>query len=217
MWCIGEITPEYGQRMYALLDLYQFPYCADEPVVCVDEKSKQLLAPKHPTVPVKPGRTARVEYERRGTRNLFIAVEPLAGWRQVQVTRQRKKEDFVQFIAQLLQGRYRHVQRLHLVLDNLNIHFAKVFRAVLGAKRAEKLLCRLVFHDTPKHASWLNMAEIEIGILDRQCLRGRTPSAHQLIAQIDAWQARRNLQRCTINWTFTRANADHKLSQLYVA
>jgi hypothetical protein len=103
------------------------------------------------------------------------------------------------------------------VLDNLNIHFAKVFRAVLGAKRAEKLLCRLVFHYTPKHASWLNMAEIEIGILDRQCLRGRIPSAHQLITHIDAWQAQRNLQRCTINWTFTRSKADHKLSRFYVA
>jgi hypothetical protein len=219
MWCIGEITPEYRQCMYALLDLYQWPYSRDEPVVCVDEKSKQLLAPKRPTIPVKPGRTARVddEYERRGTRNLFIAVEPLAGWRQVQVTRHRKKEDFVQFIAQLLQGLYRYAQRLHLVLDNLNIHFAKVFQEVLGAKRAEKLLRRLVFHYTPKHASWLNMDEIEIGILDRQCLRGHIASAEELITQIDAWQARRNQQRCTLNWTFTRSKADHKLSQFYVA
>jgi len=139
--------------MYNLLDLYQLPYNRDEPVVCVDEKSKQLLAHKHPDIPLKPGQTTKVdyEYERKGTGNLFVAVEPLAGWRQVQVTLQRLKQDFVSFIRQLLQGRYRRAKRVHLVLDNLNTHFAKVFEDVLGQKRAQTLLRRLVFHYTPTH------------------------------------------------------------------
>lgn len=219
MWCIGKITPLYRQRMYNLLDLYARPYNREEPVVCIDEKSKQLLAPIRPNLPLKPSRTEKVdyEYERKGTRNLFVAVEPLAGWRQVQVTLQRKTVDFVHFVRQLLQGRYRRAKRVHLVLDNLNTHFAKGFTEVLGAKRAERLLKRIVFHYTPTHASWLNMAEIEIGILDKQCLKGRIPSAEQLTTAVDAWQKRRNQQRKTINWTFTRQDADKKLGKHYVA
>jgi DDE superfamily endonuclease len=219
MWCIGEITPEYRRRMYDLLDLYQQPYNRDEPVVCVDEKSKQLLGPKRPDLPAKPGQDRKVDYEyvRHGTRNLFVAVEPLAGWRQVQVTTHRKKPDFVRFIRQLLQGRYRRAHRVHLVLDNLNTHFAKVFVDVLGAKRAAKLLARIVFHYTPTHASWLNMAEIEIGILEKQCINPRIPTETRLMAEIKAWQRRRNRLRKTINWTFTRLKADQKMSRHYVA
>lgn len=219
MWCIGKITPQYRQRMYELLDLYALPNNPAEPVVCVDEKSKQLLASTRPNIAVKPGQTAKIdyEYERQGTRNLFVAVEPLAGWRQVQVTLQRKTGDFVEFIRQLLQGRYRRAKRVHLVLDNLNTHFAKGFVDVLGAKRAEKLLRRIVFHYTPKHASWLNMAEIEIGILDKQALKGRIATEDQLVAEVAAWQKRRNQQRKTINWTFTREKADKKLNKYYVA
>jgi DDE superfamily endonuclease len=219
MWCVGTITPQYRQRMYDLLDLYQLPYHRDEPVVCVDEKSKQLLAAKQPNLPLKPGHAIKVdyEYERKGTRNLFVAVEPLAGWRQVQVTRHRKKPDFVHFIRHLLQGRYRRAQRVHLVVDNLNTHFAKVFVDVLGAKRAQTLLRRIVFHYTPKHGSWLNMAEIEIGILDKQCLNRRIATEAELVAEIQAWQTRRNQQRKTIDWSFTRKDADKKLKKYYVA
>jgi hypothetical protein len=219
MWCIGKITPQYRQRMYNILDLYQRSYNSDEPVVCVDEKSKQLLAALRPNLPLKPGQPTKVdyEYERQGTRNLFVAVEPLAGWRQVKVTQQRKKADFVHFIRHLLQGRYRRAKRVHLVLDNLNTHFAKVFVDVLGAKRAEKLLNRIVFHYTPTHASWLNMAEIEIGILDKQCLKGRIATEELLVSQVQAWQKRRNQQRKMIDWTFTRQDADKKLGKHYVA
>lgn len=219
MWCIGKITPQYRQRMYDVLDLYGQPYNSQEPVVCVDEKSKQLLAPLRPKLPLKPGQSAKedYEYERKGTRNLFVAVEPLSGWRQVQVTLQRKKADFVHFIHQLLQGRYRQAKRVHLVLDNLNTHFAKVFVDVLGQKRAEKLLKRIVFHYTPTHASWLNMAEIEIGILDKQCLKERIATEEKLVSEVAAWQKRRNQQRKTIDWTFTRHNADKKLGKHYVA
>lgn len=155
MWCIGNITPSYRERMYDLLDLYALPYNPDEPVVCVDEKSKQLLAAKLPDIPLRPGRTRKIdyEYERIGTRNLFVAVEPLAGWRTVEVTEHRKKADFVQFISQLLQSRYRRAKRVHLVVDNLNTHFAKVFVDVLGEKQANRLRRRVVFHYTPTHGS----------------------------------------------------------------
>jgi len=205
--------------MYDVLDLYALPYNPDEPVVCVDEKSKQLLDTPRSTIRLKPGQTTKVdyEYERKGTRNLFVAVEPLAGWRQVEVTLQRKKTDFVEFIRQLMHGRYRRAKRVHLVLDNLNTHFAKGFIEILGAKRAAKLLNRIVFHYTPKHASWLNMAEIEIGILDKQCLNSRIATEAKLVSEVAAWQQRRNQQRKTINWTFTRAKADKKLSKYYVA
>lgn len=219
MWCVGQLTPEYRHRMYGLLELYQHRYNRDEPVVCVDEKSKQLLAAKQPDIPLKAGQTQKVdyEYERKGTRNLFVAVEPLAGWRQVQVTCHRQKADFVGFIRQLLQGRYRHAKKVHLVVDNLNTHFAKVFVDILGQKRAQKLLSRIEFHYTPKHGSWLNMAEIEIGILDPQCLNGKIATETELVAQVKAWKTRRNRHRKTIEWKFTRRDADKKLGRHYVA
>jgi hypothetical protein len=205
--------------MYDLLDLYHRPYNAEEPVICVDEKTKQLLAPKRPDLPMKAKRSRKedYEYERKGTRNLFIAVEPLAGWRQVQVTVQRRKADFVHFIRHLLQGHYRHARKIHVVIDNLNTHFASAFVEVLGSKRAEKLLERIQFHYTPTHASWLNMAEIEIGILDKQCLKGRIASEQDLNAQVLAWKSRRNRLKKTIDWTFTRLDADLKLKKYYVA
>ena len=218
MWCIGKLTPEYRRRMYDLLELYQRPYNSDEPVVCVDEKSKQLLAQTRASLKLKPGASQKedYEYERRGTRNLFIAVEPLAGWRQVMVTKHRKKPDFANFIRQLLQGRYRYAKKIHLVLDNLNTHFAKCFIDVLGEKRATKLLNRIQFHYTPVHASWLNMAEIEIGILDKQCLNRRIPTEAKLASEVKAWKKRRNRQRKTIDWTFTREQADKKLGKHYI-
>jgi hypothetical protein len=219
MWCIGQLTAQYRQRMYEVLDLYERPYNPDEPVVWVDEKSKQLLAPKRPNLPVQPGKLCKVdyEYERKSTHNLFVAVEPLAGWRQVQVSLHRKKADFVHFIRQLLQGRYRHARQVHLVVDNLNTHFAKVFVEILGSKRAHKLLSRIEFHYTPKHGSWLNMAEIGIGILDKQCLARKIPTEAELVAHVKAWNRRRNRQKKTIDWSFTRQDADQKLGKHYVA
>ena len=204
--------------MYDVLDLYQLPYKPDEPVVCVDEKSKQLLA--HSRIPIvhKPGALGKedYEYERKGTRNLFVAVEPLAGWRQVVMTQHRTKVDFVMFIRQLLAGRYRQAKTIHLVLDNLNTHFAKCFVDVLGDKRAAKLLRRIEFHYTPAHGSWLNMAEIEIGILDKQCLNRRIPTETELASEVNAWKKRRNRQKKTIDWSFTKEQADKQLGKYYV-
>jgi hypothetical protein len=153
---------------------------------------------------------------RHGTTNLFVAVEPKAGHREIRVTEHRGKPDFVAFVSDLLLGTYAAAKRVHLVLDNLNIHFRKNFEDVLGVRAAAKLLRRVQFHYTPKHASWLNMAEIEIGILTRQCLDRRLPDRATLGREVAAWQCDRNDQRRTIEWKFTRQDADRKLAKHYV-
>ena len=219
MWCIGRITAEYRERMYDLLGLYAKPYDPTEPVVCLDEKSKQLLEQTRRPIPAAPGQVAKEDYEykRAGTRNLFVAVEPKAGHREVEVTRRRTKPDFVAFVQYLAQEVYTQARKIHLVLDNLNTHFRASFEEVLGLEAATVLLSRLEFHYTPKHASWLNMAEIEIGILDRQCIGGRMGTEDRLCAAVNAWEQRRNEERRRIEWTFSRQDADKKLSRHYVA
>jgi transposase len=219
MWCIGTLTEEYRHRMYDLLDLYVRPFHPKEPVVCLDEKSKQLLKDSRPSLPAKPGSPAKqdYEYERVGTCNLFVAVEPKGGRRTVVITDHRAKTDFVAFVQYLLKKVYVKARRIHLVMDNLNIHFRKCFEEVLGAKKAKALLRRVVFHYTPKHASWLNMAEIEIGILDRQCLDRRLPDRATLTTEVNAWQLRRNMEQRGIEWSFTRQDADTKMARHYVS
>jgi DDE superfamily endonuclease len=219
MWCVGKLTAEYRRRMYALLDLYARPLPPTELLLCVDEKSKQLLAHSRAPLPMRPGTPVRedYEYERRGTRNLFVAVEPRVGRRTVMVTARRTKDDFVAFIQHLLEKVYPQARRIHLVLDNLNTHFRVVFEEILGKHRARRLLRRVEFHHTPKHASWLNMAEIEIAALSRQCLDRRLPDEATLIREVKAWQKQRNIQRRTIEWTFTRQDADRKLGKHYVS
>lgn len=219
MWCIGRLTEEYRQRMYDLLDLYARPFRRGEPVVCLDEKSKQLLKDSRAPLPIRPGTPVRQDYEyvRAGTCNLFVAVEPKGGRRTVLVTGHRTKPDFVAFVRYLLEQVYAKARRVHLVLDNLNTHFRKCFEEVLGVKQAKALLRRVVFHYTPKHASWLNMAEIEIGILDRQCLDRRLPDRAALEASVAAWQRRRNAERRSIEWSFTRQDADEKMARHYVS
>lgn len=151
-----------------------------------------------------------------GTRNLFICVEPSAGKRVVKVTKNRKKEDFVQFVRELSEIHYPHARKIHLVLDNLNTHFEKCFYDVLPESEAKALLCRIVFHYTPKHVSWLNMAELEIGILDRQGIKGRIATEEELQSRVDALVERRNARNAKIHWRFTREMADEKLSRHYV-
>lgn len=218
MWCIGRITAEYRNRMYDLLHLYHLPYRKEEPVVCVDEKSKQLLQDSRRPLPPKPGEPAKSDYEykRAGTCNVFVAVEPKGGRRMTEVTAHRAKPDFVRFVKTLLEQTYGSARKVHLVLDNLNTHFRSCFQEVLGRKAAARLLRRVKFHYTPKHASWLNMAEIEIGILDRQCLDRRWPNRETMTREVAAWQRRRNTERRGIEWTFTRQDADKKLARHYV-
>ena len=219
MWCVGKLTEEYRERMYDLLDLYARPFRRSEPVVCLDEKSKQLLKHSRASLPIKPGVPVRLDYEyvRAGTCNLFVAVEPKGGRRTVTITDRRAKTDFVAFVQHLLQRVYAKARRVHLVMDNLNTHFRKCFEEVLGVKQATALLSRVVFHYTPKHASWLNMAEIEIGILDRQCLNRRLPSRAILDVEVNAWQVRRNAGQRGIAWRFTRQDADEKMARHYVS
>jgi DDE superfamily endonuclease len=218
MWCIGALTEEYRRRMYALLELYARPISRAEPVICMDEKSLQLIGHSREPLSMASHSPAKedYEYERNGTTNLFVAVEPKAGQRIVSVTEHRGKVDFVVFVGELLSGVYAKARRVHLVLDNLNIHFKKCFDDVLGKRTAAKLLRRVQFHYTPKHASWLNMAEIEIGILSRQCLNRRIASRQLLCSEVDAWQHARNAQAQTIEWKFTRQDADQKLGSHYV-
>jgi len=218
MWCIGKLTKEYRERMYDLLELYARPYHEKEPVVCVDEKSKQLLEQPRTPIAASQGKPIKEDYEykRAGTRNIFMAIEPKGGRRQAEVTARRTKSDFVQFISHLVAHVYAGAQKIHLVMDNLNTHFRNSFEEVLGIEQANHLLERVEFHYTPTHASWLNMAEIEIGIMDRQCTGRRLPNEDTLCSEVAAWQNRRNKAGSTIDWKFTRQDADDKLSRHYV-
>ena len=219
MWCIGSLTEEYRRRMYDVLELYARPYRAQEPVICIDEKSKQLIRDSRAPLPMKPGRPAKCDYEyvREGTCNVFVAVEPKAGRRRIEVTERRTKPEFVGFVRQLLERTYASARKVHLVLDNLNTHFRSCFEEVLGRSAAHVLLRRVEFHYTPKHASWLNMAEIEIGVLERQCLARRLTDRATARREVNAWERRRNAEGRTIEWTFTRQDADRKLGCHYVS
>lgn len=219
MWCVGLLTEEYRRRMYDLLDLYARPWRADQPVVCIDEKCKQLIKDSRPSLPMTPGKPEQVDYEyvRAGTCNVFVAVEPQGGHRITQVTAHRGKVDFVRFVQHLINRVYRSAHRIHFVVDNLNTHFKKCFVETLGAKAANHLLRRVIFHYTPKHASWLNMAEIEIAALGRQCLNRRIGDQSTIEREVGAWQQRRNAEKRTIQWTFTRQHADRKLGRHYAS
>lgn len=218
MWCIGALTAQYRCRMYDLLALYARPYREHEPVICIDEKSKQLLREVRAPLASKPGAPAKYDYEyaRAGTCNVFVAIEPKGKRRVIQVTPRRTKPQFVAFVRRLLERRYAAARKVHLVLDNLNTHFRSSFEQVLGRAAATALLRRVEFHHTPKHASWLNMAEIEISILERQCLGRRRMDWTTVKREVIAWQRRRNAQRHGIDWTFTRPDADRRLSRHYV-
>ena len=184
MWCIGKIDAQYRERMYDIAELYGRPYNPLEPVVGTDEKSKQLLENIHQELFGKIKKTD-YEYKRNGTRNIFVAVEPLAGRRFVQVTKHRKKADFANYIKILVDDIYKDATKIHLVLDNLNTHFKKSFIETFGDEEARRILDKIEFHYTPKHASWLNVAEIEIGIMDKQCLNRRIPTEEKMTNELD--------------------------------
>ena len=219
MWCITKITQEYRKRMYRLLDLYNKPYDPKIPVICFDEKSKQLLEDSRTPIPMKPGSVKKYDYEyrRNGTCNIFVAVEPKAGKHHIQVTDHRKRKDFAQFVKWLIDKKYKKVKKIKMVLDNLNTHFKKSLYETFSKKECNRLLKRITFIYTPKHASWLNMAEIEINLLDHECLDRNIGNRQELERQVDTWCIQNNLARRKINWSFTRYKADKKLSQLYVS
>lgn len=209
MWCIPEINDQFIECMEDILALYEVPYNPCEPVICFDEKSIQLLKDKRPGMPTQPYKPRRKDYEykRNGTRNLFVVVEPKRGYRNVTITKRRTKQDFAHEIHRLAIIQYKNAQRIHIVLDNLNTHFEKSLIETFGIRRTNALMRRIQFHYTPVHASWLNMAEIEVSILSRQCLRRRIPTEIELHTIIGAWQKRRNQQGVKIHWKFTQTDA----------
>lgn len=219
MWCIAEITPEYRQRMYRLLDLYEEGYNSNYPVICVDEKSKQLIEEKRKSIALKPGSPAKYDYEykRNGTRNIFVAVEPKGGKRIIAVTKTRTKNDFANFIRYITTNKYQQAKKIRIVLDNLNTHFKKSFYETFSKRAAQKILNRITFCYTPKHASWLNMAEIEINMMDRECLDRKIGSDETLKKELYFWVKQRNNAKKKIIWSFTKKDADRKLYRHYVA
>lgn len=219
MWCIQKIDEEYRSRMYRLLDLYKAPYDPFIPMICMDEKSKQLLKDTRIPIPAKPGSVEKYDYEykRKGTCNIFVAVEPKSGIRYCEVTDTRTKADFAYFIWELVEIQFSDAKCVQIVLDNLNTHFEGSLVETFGAQQAAKLMKRIKFIYTPKHASWLNMAEIEINIMDRQCTGGRIADKNKLAKDVKKWSENRNKKKCTIEWKFTKQDADKKLSKHYVS
>lgn len=203
--------------MEDVLDLYAQPYDPARPRVNFDEASKQLIAETRTPLPAQPGQPARYdyEYERNGTRNLFLFTEPQAGWRHINVTAQRTGLDFAHQMKWLVDECYPDAELVRVVLDNLNTHKPASLYEAFAPAEARRILKKLEFHYTPKHGSWLNMAEIELSVLQRQCLARRIPDEATLIKEIAAWETRRNKERATIDWRFSITDAREKLKRLY--
>ena len=218
MWCIQTLDAIFRGCMYDVIDLYEEPYDPKRPIVCLDEKPKQLLGDEREPIPMKPGRSEKYDYEyvRNGTANIFVAVEFKAGKRVTQVTKRRTMKDFALFVKMLVDGEYSDVEVTRLVVDNLNTHNEKAFYKTFSKEEAERILDRIEFHYTPKHASWLNAAEIEIHVMDIECTGRRISDMKILTHEVAAWTKRRNDHEDKINWTFTSERADEKLSKYYV-
>lgn len=202
--------------MEDVLEVYHRPYDPTHPVVCLDEKSGQLLGQVQAPLPPQPGQVAKAdhEYVRQGTANLFLAAEPLANWRTVQVTAQRTREDFAAFVKELVEGRYAQAEKVVLVLDNLNTHSPASLYQAYPPELAQRLARKLEIHYTPKHGSWLNMAEIELSVLGRR-LPARVPDAATLAGHCAALVQERNQAQGTVHWQFTTADARIRLQRLY--
>ena len=203
--------------MEEVLSVYARPYDPACPVVCLDETSRQLLADVRPPLPPVPGHPTRQdpEYVRGGVANLFLVTEPLRGWRDVRVSQQRARIDFAACVKDLADVHYPDAERIVLVLDQLNTHSPAALSAAFPAAEAKRLADRLEIHDTPKHGSWLNMAELELAVLQRQCLTQRLPHRDAMARAVSAWAARRNAAISAITWQFTTADARIKLKRLY--
>jgi DDE superfamily endonuclease len=218
MWCIPpDANAEFVWRMEAVLSVYKLPYDPDYPQVCMDESSKQLVAEVRSPIGVGPGRVRREdnEYERKGTCNLFMFFEPLRGWRHVWVTQQRRKVEWAWCIKALLEEYYPTAKKVRLVCDNLNTHTGGALYQAFPPKLAKALCDRLEFHPTPKHGSWLNMAETELSVLAGQCLDRRMDAAKFVQQEVAAWEAERNGLEAKVRWRFTTDDARVRLEKLY--
>ena len=203
--------------MEDVLEVYKRPYDPKRPVVCLDETSKQLIGEVRTPVLAAPGQVAHYdcEYVRNGVANLFMLFEPLAGQRDVEVTDRRTKKDYAECLCKLSDEMYPDAERIVLVQDNLNTHSPASLYEAFEPVEAQRLAERFEFHYTPKHGSWLDMAEIELGILGRQCLSQRIDNLQDLRRQVDAWEKRRDKAEVKVNWQFTTADARIKLKRLY--
>jgi hypothetical protein len=203
--------------MEDVLEVYHRPHDPDRPVVCVDETSKQLIAETRVPIKAKPGRPAQFDYEyqRNGTANLFMMFAPLEGWRHVEVTDRRASLDYAQVLKDLSDIHFPKAAKIVLVQDNLNTHKSASLYEAFPAAEARRLVERFEWHYTPKHGSWLDMAESELGILSSQCLDRRIPDKETLIKEVAAWEERRNKHHTKADWQFTNDNARIKLKRLY--
>ena len=203
--------------MEDVLDLYEEAYDAKRPVVCFDETPVQLVAETRKPQPVAPGRPRRYdyEYERKGTANVFMVMEPLAAWRHVTVTEHRTKLDFAAQMKELVEVHYPEAEKIRVVMDNLNTHKRASLYEAFSPAEARRLLRRLEFHYTPKHANWLDMAEIELSVLNSQCLDRRIPDQQTLAQETKSWQDQRNRDGIPVKWRFTVNDARQRLSHLY--
>jgi len=211
-----EQNAEFVCAMEDVIEVYQRPYNPRRPVVCFDEQSKQLTKEARQPISAAPGRPQRVdcEYERNGTANLFLWFEPLAGQRHVKVTDRRTTRDFAEAIRDLIES-YPDAEKIVLVMDNLNTHKPASLYDAFPPDEARRLIARLEIHYTPKHGSWLNMAETELSTLTKQCLNRRIPDKETLVTEVTAWEHTRNTARCRVDWQFTTHDARIKLKRLY--
>jgi DDE superfamily endonuclease len=216
-WCIATVGSDFVWRMEDVLDLYAQPYDPQYPQVCFDERPMQLLGDVLTALPLQPGKPRRYdhEYERKGTANLFVMCQPLSGWRVVKATPHRQKVDFALCMQELVDIHFPDAVVIRIVLDNLNTHTPAALYDAFPPDEAQRILRKLDFHYTPKHGSWLNMAEIEISILARQCLKKRIDSMERLQQVTQWWTSQRNTEKAKINWCFDISAARTKLTRLY--
>lgn len=209
MWCVSDLDAEFTERMEDVLEIYERPHDPNEPVVCLDERPVKLHAEKRIGTPARPGRPARYDYEyvRKGTANIFCAVEARVGRHLTKVTPNRSGPETAKLFAEIAR-RYPKAKTIHLVMDNLSTHFVSSVVDHYGEQKGRALWERFTIHYTPKHGSWLNQAEIEIGVLSRQCLgRRRIATLDQLAHEVRLWNTQVNKDRLKINWRFTRKKA----------
>jgi transposase len=217
MWCVPKIDGEYVARMEDVLDLYAEPPDPLRPVVCFDETPRQLIGEARVPVRAEPGKPARTDYEyvRNGTANVFMFVDVNRPWRRAKVTDQRTCVDFAECMRDLVDKHYPDAERIRVVLDNLSAHSAGALYQAFEPIEARRILSKLEFHFTPRHASWLNMVEIEIGVMVAQCLNRRIPDKATLVREIAAWERSRNRAKATIDWMFTVDRARAQLGRAY--
>jgi hypothetical protein len=216
-WCIPTVGAAFVARMEDVLDLYAEPDLPRRPVVCFDEAPVQLIGERRAPLPMRPGIPARIDFEyiRQGTCNVFVFVTPRRGWRHLAVTEHRTSADFAHQMRWLVDAGYPTAERIRVVLDNLSTHKPEALYETFPPEEARRIVRKLEFHYTPTHGSWLNMAELELSVLARQCLAQRVPDVPTLRTLLAAYETRRNKEKATITWQFTNEKARVKLHRLY--